>query len=272
MTDPSAEHDAAVTDRAILTGSAYKTGRDLSARQSIYQWQTPRYDLPGIVVEQLRGTRGTVVDVGCGNGKFIERLRRDRPEMRLLGLDVSLGILAGVPRPVAVADAAQLPLASTSVDGVLALHMLYHVEDIPAAIKELARVVKPGGVVLASTNSARDKAELDHLWERAAGDVLGVDKGPARISLSARFSLEQASGLLGAAFDKVETIELPGTIAVRSPEPVVAHMKSYRAWADQHAVPFAETVERAREIVSEHIERTGAFEIGCLGGMLICTR
>lgn len=177
MTDPSAEHDAAVTDRAILTGSAYNTGRHLSARQSIYQWQTPRYDLPGIVVEQLRGTRGTVVDVGCGNGKFIERLRRDRPEMRLLGLDVALGILAGVPRPVAVADAAQLPLASTSVDGALALHMLYHVEDIPTAIKELARVVKPGGVVIASTNSARDKAELDHLWERAAGDVLGVDKG-----------------------------------------------------------------------------------------------
>ncbi|WP_234341576.1 class I SAM-dependent methyltransferase [Streptomyces sp. NRRL S-1813] len=177
-----------------------------------------------------------------------------------------------MPRPVAVADAAQLPLASTSVDGALTLHMLYHVEDIPTAIKELARVVKPGGVVIASTNSARDKAELDRLWERAAGDVLGVVKGPARISLSARFSLERASGLLGAAFDNVETIALPGTIAVRSPEPVIAHMKSYRAWADQHAVPFEETVERAREIVSEHIERNGAFEIGCLGGMLVGTR
>ncbi|MFI1307113.1 class I SAM-dependent methyltransferase [Streptomyces sioyaensis] len=176
-----------------------------------------------------------------------------------------------MPRPVAVADAAQLPLASASVDGALALHMLYHVEDIPAAIKELARVVKPGGVVIASTNSARDKAELDHLWERSAGDVLGVDKGPARISLSARFSLEQAPELLAAEFGKVETIELPGTIAVRSPEPVIAHMASYRAWAGQHAVPFEETVERAREIVSEHIERKGAFEIGCLGGMLVCT-
>ncbi|MFE0376110.1 hypothetical protein ACFW1M_11075 [Streptomyces inhibens] len=122
------------------------------------------------------------------------------------------------------------------------------------------------------TNRDRDKAELDRLWERAAGDVLGVDKGPSRISLSARFSLEKAPSLLGAEFGKVETIELPGTIAVRSPAPVIAHMKSYRAWAGQHAVPFEETVERAREIVSEHVERTGAFEIGCLGGMLICTR
>ncbi|MGW8557962.1 class I SAM-dependent methyltransferase [Streptomyces tubercidicus] len=272
MTDHSAEHDAAVTDRAILTGSAYDTGRDLSARQSLYQWQTPRYDLPGIVVEHLRGTRGTVVDVGCGNGKFIERLRRDRPDLRLLGLDVSFGILAGVPRPVAVADAARLPLASASVDGVLALHMLYHVADIPAAIRELARVVKPGGVVLASTNSARDKAELDQLWERAAGDVLGVEKGPGRISLSARFSLERASSLLGAEFGEVETVELPGTVAVRCPDPVIAHLASYRAWAEHRGVPFEETVERAREIVSERIERDGAFEIGCLGGMLVCSR
>lgn len=61
------------------------------------------------------------------------------------------------------------------------------------------------------------------------------------------------------------------TIAVRSPEPVIAHMASYRAWADQHAVPFEETVERARDIVSEHIERNGVFKIGCLGGMLVCT-
>ncbi|MFE1547877.1 hypothetical protein [Streptomyces sp. NPDC058718] len=51
------------------------------------------------------------------------------------------------------------------------------------------------GLVIASTNSDRDKAELDDLWQRAACDVLGIDRGPARISLSARFSLEKATGL-----------------------------------------------------------------------------
>ncbi|WP_030618202.1 class I SAM-dependent methyltransferase [Streptomyces fulvoviolaceus] len=271
MTDPSATHDAAVTDRAILTESAYKTEQDLAARQSLYQWQTPSYDLPGLVAEHLRDVRGTVVDVGCGNGMFIKRLVQERPDLRLLGLDVSLGILDGVPRPVAVADAARLPLATGSVDAALALHMLYHVEDIPAAVAELDRVVT-GGLLIASTNSERDKVELDRLWERAAGDVLGVDKGPSRISLSARFSLEKAPGLLGAAFPKVEIVELPGTISVATTEPVIAHMNSYRAWADQHEVPFEATIDRAREIVTEHISRQGSFEITCLGGILICPR
>ncbi|MBR7674793.1 class I SAM-dependent methyltransferase [Streptomyces daliensis] len=272
MTDLPAEHDAAVTNRAILTGSAYSTGRDLAARQSLYRWQTPRYDLPGIIVDRLRQVRGTVVDVGCGNGKFISRLNQDLPDLRVVGLDVSLGILDGVPRPVMVADAERLPLRTGSVNAALALHMLYHVQDIPAAIKELGRVVTAEGIVIASTNSDRDKAELDRLWERAAGEVLGVDRGPSRISLSARFSLEKAPALLGAEFREIEAMELPGTIAVRTPEPVIAHMESYRAWADQHDVPFDATIARARAILTDHIDRCGAFRISCLGGILVCSR
>jgi hypothetical protein len=87
-------------------------------------------------------------------------------------------------------------------------------------------VVTGRGVLIASTNSEHDKAELDDLWQRAAGDVLGRERGPARISLSVRFSLEKAPALVGEAFSTLETIKLPGTITVRSPEPVIAHMQS----------------------------------------------
>lgn len=272
MTDTPVQHEAAVTNRSLLSGSAYKSGRDLSARQSLYRWQSPRYDLPGLVTEHLQRIRGTVVDVGCGNGKFINRLRKDRPDLRLLGLDISAGILGEVPGPVAVADAARLPLHDASTNAVLALHMLYHVERIPAAIAEFGRVLAEDGTVVASTNSDYDKAELDDLWQRASGDILGRDRGPSRISLSARFSLEKAPSLLGDTFGTVHVVELPGTITVTDPAPVVAHMASYRAWADQHEVPFDETIRRAEQIVAQHIEKDGRFEITCLSGLLICRR
>ncbi|WP_372408905.1 class I SAM-dependent methyltransferase [Streptomyces luteireticuli] len=271
MTD-AARHDEALTDRSLLAGRAYKSGRDLLARQSLYQWQSPRHDLPGLVAEQLRRVRGTVVDVGCGNGKFIRRLREFRPDLRLLGLDISEGILAEVPGPVAVADVARLPLPDGGANALLALHMLYHAEDIPRAVAELGRALAEGGTVIASTNSERDKAELDELWQRASGDILGRERGPSRISLSARFSLKEAPSLLGAVFGTVGVLELPGTITVTDPAPVIAHMASYQAWADRCGVPFDAMIQRAEEIVSQRIEKQGRFEITCLGGLLVCRR
>ncbi|GLF95788.1 class I SAM-dependent methyltransferase [Streptomyces yaizuensis] len=262
-------NDPSVTDRGLLSTKAYDTGRHLAARQSLYQWQTPRHDLPGVVVNELAGVRGPVADVGCGNGKFVRRIREDRPDLTVVPMDVSPGIVGDIPGAV-VADVQQLPIVDGSLGAVLALHMLYHVEDQAQAVRELGRVLAPGGTVVVSTNSRADKRELENLWSRAAGDVLGIPEGPARVQLSARFTLEDAPGILGAVFADIRTIPLPGVITVTDAEPVVAHLASYEAWADRMGVPFRETVERARERVEETIRVEGAFRIGCLGGMLVC--
>ncbi|MDT3396111.1 class I SAM-dependent methyltransferase [Streptomyces sp. B1866] len=271
MTSNTDEQNASVADRKLLTRSAYADGRHLAARQSLYQWQQPRYDLPGIIVEELTGTSGTVLDIGCGNGKFLSRLHQDRPDLRTVGMDISAGILADLAdKAVLVADAHALPFGDDTADAVLALHMLYHVADIPAAIEELARVLRPGGMVIASTNSDTDKRELDQIWQRAAGDVLGIPEAPARVSLSSRFSLEKAPALLGAAFSDIHMRELPGIVKVTDPAPVVAHLASYEAWAEQCGVPFEETVSRAHDLVAADIATSGSFTITCLGGILVC--
>ncbi|MEU2248515.1 class I SAM-dependent methyltransferase [Streptomyces sp. NPDC019224] len=262
-------HDHLVTDRSLLATKAYGTGQHLAARQSLYRWQTPSHDLPGIVVDELADVRGVVADVGCGNGKFVARVRDERPDLNVLPTDVSHGIIGAIPGAV-VADVQRLPIADGCLGAVLALHMLYHVEDQPQAVRELRRVLAPGGVAIVSTNSRADKRELEHLWRQAAGDVLGIQEGPARVQLSARFTMEDAPAILGAVFGEIRTIPLPGVIEVTDAEPVVAHLASYEAWADRMGVPFQETVDRARERVNETIRAEGAFRVTCLGGMLVC--
>ena len=65
--------------------------------------------------------------------------------------------------PLLVSDAQTLPFASNSFDVALAMHMLYHVPDRAQALAEMRRVVRPGGVVLALTNSEAHFLELDEL-------------------------------------------------------------------------------------------------------------
>lgn len=258
------------TSRAVLAGSAYRDDRHLAARQSLYRWQQPSYDMPGIVLEHLSATHGVVLDVGCGNGKYVTRLRAQRPDITVIGLDISPGILASLEPPVVVADAAMLPVADHSAVAVLAMHMLYHVDDARAAVAQTARVLAPGGTLIASTNALDDKKELDDLWAAAAADVLGVDRGPRRISLSSRFALDDAPDMLRPYFADIRVLELPGTITVREPEPVIAHLASYRAWADAAGVPFDATLDRARGLLDGMIQRDGVFRISCRGGILLC--
>lgn len=258
------------TSREMLAGSAYKDAGHLEARQSLYDWQEPTYDLPGLVLEQLPADLGRVLDLGCGNGKFVQCIRDERPVSVAIGMDISAGIIAGIAPPIVAADAAAIPLKNGAVDVVLALHMLYHVEDLSAALNEIRRVLSAPGMLIASTNANEDKHQLDELWSKAAGQVLGVAEGQRRISLSERFPLNDAPALLGNVFADIELIELPGVITLTSADPVVRYYESYRSWANTAGVPFEETIARARAIVEDHIQSHGNFRIDCLGGILIC--
>jgi SAM-dependent methyltransferase len=110
------EFDA--TDRRDLAEAAYADDRYLAARQALYRWQQPKYDLPNIALGMLAGADGPVVDVGCGNGNYLRALRSARPDLVVTGIDVSLGMVRDLPPPVVVADAQELPLPDRSAGGL----------------------------------------------------------------------------------------------------------------------------------------------------------
>ena len=106
----------------------------------------------------LAPLNGTVLDNGCGNGVFLERLSREgSPRARLVGTDISMGMLGHAQRRLAdcsgeidlvQADACRLPFADDSFDVVFARGLLHHLPDPHAGAKEMARVLRPGGVAL----------------------------------------------------------------------------------------------------------------------------
>ncbi|WP_079406666.1 class I SAM-dependent methyltransferase [Streptomyces sp. 3211] len=124
---------------------------------------TPRAEAAAeAVLGLLPAHARTLLDLGCGTGIVTGLL--NRPGLRVLGADASHAMAATALRrgvPVALADAARLPVRSRSLDAVSAvwlLHLLREPGLVPAVIAEAARVLRPGGVLLATVDkdSAHD--------------------------------------------------------------------------------------------------------------------
>lgn len=100
-----------------------------------------------LVVSELAGA-GRVLDVGTGDGQIARALADQGCEV--VGIDpTSNQIRVAAQRsggPIYVqAGAAQLPFADGSFDAALACLVFEHIDDVDAAIAEVARVVRPGG-------------------------------------------------------------------------------------------------------------------------------
>ena len=116
-----------------------------------------------------------VVDMGCGTGAATRALRKRYPRARVLGLDISTGMLAmakaGQPwlrRPHLVcADMERLPLKDASVDLLFSSLTLQWSNNPERVFAEVRRVLKPGGVFMFSTLGPDTLHELRSAWREA---------------------------------------------------------------------------------------------------------
>jgi SAM-dependent methyltransferase len=130
------------------------TGR-MQPRRSSVQYAVRKPLLTWLSAHDVAGAR--VLDVGCGDRPY-EALLRGAGE--IVGFDVPGNLHADLHGSI---DA--IPAADASFDVVLCLQVLEHVPDPAAAVRELHRVVRPGGRVLLSTHGVYPyHPNPDDLW------------------------------------------------------------------------------------------------------------
>jgi SAM-dependent methyltransferase len=253
----------------------YGDDRNLIARQAIYVYQTPRLQLwsASLDLASLRGDEA-VLDVGCGNGQYLATLRSRNHDGLICGADLSEGMLraarsAAGEGPLLVSDAQALPFRGASFDVALAMHMLYHVADRAQAIAELRRVVKPGGIALALTNSERHFRELDDLLIACADATVGTNRVRSRASLTL-FTVENGRPELEAAFDEVAEHAFESVLVVDAVEPVVAYARSMGAFVVDDDGELDAVIAELERRVAGMIAAEGAFRITTACATFVC--
>jgi SAM-dependent methyltransferase len=262
--------------RRILTEQQYGTTDNLAARQAIYRWADSSVDARRWALDRIPWRGGErVVDLGCGNGRYLP-LARERGASSVVGCDLSAGMLAGIDRAanggfLVQADAQSLPLATGAIDVALAMHMLYHVARVAVAAREMRRVVRPDGTLLAMTNGREHQAELQALASDAMSAVAGSHV--ERPSLIAGFTFENGEAQLAAAFSRVEAHELRGGIAVPDVAPLVAYIDSQRvplAWLLPDVEMWPAVLDEVTAMAAEVIARDGVFRTRTHVGVFVC--
>jgi SAM-dependent methyltransferase len=94
-----------------------------------------------------------VLEMGCSSGFFLNDLRTAFPSATLIGSDFlkePLHRLATRVKglPLLQFDVVRCPLPETSVDAAVLLNVLEHVEDDREAVRQTARILKPGGIAV----------------------------------------------------------------------------------------------------------------------------
>jgi ubiquinone/menaquinone biosynthesis C-methylase UbiE len=179
LDDPEAVRREYATDaRLAARAAAHAHGEGPDAREILFE-----------AIAAARPRR--VLEVGCGQGWLSERVQNEL-DAEVVAVDqsehmVELTRARGVN--ALVADAQALPFEDESFDLVAAAWMLYHVPDVRLALAEFARVLVPGGTLVAVTN---DATHLQELYE-----LVGLERDWP-------FTSDEADALLREAFPRVE--------------------------------------------------------------------
>lgn len=130
--------------------------------------------------------RGRVLDVGCGCGGLGLLLAHYLPSAQITGIDTNPTLLTGAAdlafdlhianTSFQEADAYQIPFESDHFDAVVCQTVLTHLSDPAAAIEEMTRVLKPGGVMMAVEYHATGIGSSYNNTDLLSGDTVDLER------------------------------------------------------------------------------------------------
>ena len=202
-----------------------------------------------------------ILEVGCGPAQIWRRnLNRLPPAWHVTLTDFLPGMVAAAQATLADCDA-QFTFADGAFDAVVANYMLYHVPDRPRAFAEIARVLRPGGRLFATTNGPNNLRELREL---IAAHMPGSDVPLAE----SWFHVGNGAAQLAPFFAEVTLLPYEDGLVVTEAQAVVDYVLSL---PPEHR-PADDAMPALARDVAARIARDGTWRIQKETGMFVAAK
>lgn len=171
-----------------------------------------------------------ILELGAGNGAlWSQNIAKVSKNVTIVLSDISEGILADARKTIgdhpqfqySVFNAQKIPFADNTFDLVIANHMLFYCDDIPKALQEVQRVLKPGATFTCSTYSQKHMHEITDLVQNYnANIVLSSTK------LYERFGLDNGRQILKPYFKDISCHKYQDAIELSDSMPIISYILS----------------------------------------------
>lgn len=197
------------------------------------------------------------VDLGAHHGVLGRRIGAASNVGRLVSFDPAANLLAQAPAPRVLGRLDALPFAPGSVDLIVSGLALHLVDDLPGALIQIRRALKPDGLLLAALIGGRTLAELREAWLAAEDEMTGG--ASPRVAPFA--DVRDLGGLLQRAGFALPVVD-SDLVAVTYADPLalmrdLKGMGASNMLADRRRVPVTRgLLMRAAEIYAERFARS----------------
>lgn len=225
------------------------------------------------IFEQCRITSGLrILELGCGDGTlWTDNLSLLPEDLSITLSDISSGMLRDARRAIGSSDTRfafrafdckKIPYKDESFDLVIANHVLFYCDDIPAVLKEVRRVLAPGGRFLSSAYGKAHMQEVSQL----------VQDFDERIVLSAdrlyeRFGRENGGKILEPFFQKIQWRSYEDFLLVQDAEPLISYVLSCHGNQNQYIL---DRYKEFRAFTAKKTEK--GFRITKDAGVFLCEK
>ncbi len=211
-----------------------------------------------------------LIEIGCGDGSLWHKHKIDLRNREIFLTDISEGMIEEVRKNLGndvncmLADCEKLPFKNIYFDAAVANHVLFYLKDLNQGLREINRVLKPGGICYCSTYGKQHMKELSNL-------VYAFDR---RIYLSKThlydiFGLENGKDILMKYFSKVTCQRYQDVLFVDHSQPIIDYIMSCHGNQNEILGPQIDTF---KNFVEKYIQVNQGIEITKDAGLFICEK